>query len=141
MPFNIPTLHLRRFKCFFQLLRSLHFIPFAFFSFSLFALVFRDRFFSRVRSCVRLYMILPHSPSPSLSSAPISLLRSFVACKFLASSFNFFLKIFPWFAVRVSDYSLHLYGFVGELRFVNKGHGKNFEAHCSRFIQVSPGSV
>ena len=60
------------------------FYPFCFvFVFSL-CLVFRDlRFFSRVRSCVRLYMILPHS-SPSLSSAPIftTIVRSMLISSF-----------------------------------------------------------
>ena len=36
--FQYSNLHLRRFKCFFQLLMSLYFIPFVLFSFSLFAL-------------------------------------------------------------------------------------------------------
>lgn len=72
--------HLRRLKCFFQLLMSLHFITFVLFSFSLFALFSETfRFFSRVRSCVRLYMILPHSPLPHYHLRQF-LLRSFVAC-------------------------------------------------------------
>ena len=56
------------------------FYPFCFvFVFSL-CLVFRDlRFFSRVRSCVRLYMILPHSPLPHYHLRQF-LLRSFGAC-------------------------------------------------------------